>query len=166
MTSTRVALSYLAVAVVVGCSASQGAATDTSGQSPTAKTSDTTKPVSFESYESATFEMVDCLRAKGFELNFLELDPQLRLYDYEVPLAAVDDGSFDSCYVKHLEDIDRAWQRHQSELDGAIDPNLVPVNNCLRSLGVIAEDEEPSGAELVELLEREGINPSNCEPSG
>jgi len=70
--------------------------------------------VTFESYETAVIAMADCIRENGFELNYLDLDPASRLYDYEVPLAAADNGVYDKCYSDYLEPTDMAWQRHQA----------------------------------------------------
>lgn len=91
----------------------------------------------------------------------LTLDSATQLYQWEIPGAAVDDGSEDGCYLRELEALDIAWQGNP-ERPGNFDVQVIGwYRDCLRQIGVEMPEGKPA-AEYLEAMNANGLDPKAC----
>lgn len=119
--------------------------------------------ITFSEYEHEVFRFVDCIDSAEYEVVGLELRDVAQVYQYQVPAAAVDDGTFDACYEPHLATVDELWQtRFSPGVDVAPAQQLVDLRVCLAEIGYSAPEELDDIGEILDAASADGFDVFGC----
>jgi hypothetical protein len=121
----------------------------------------------FAEYDAAVVRFVDCLGRAGFEVGGLRLMEDSQLYDYRIPVAAVDAGADAGCYAQELHAIDLSWQESPARPRGANElRGMAPLlARCMALNGIeydLAVTEWSDPGPLEEVLAAHGITLDEC----
>lgn len=119
--------------------------------------------VTFEQYQTSFLGFQDCMEREGSPLVRVDLVSETKLFTYEVPQVAVENGTEEECYPEFGR-FDSAWQLSDERPRPAYE-NMTGVEimlECLADAGVEGEYGSLSGQDLIELLENRGLSVNDC----
>jgi hypothetical protein len=144
----------LLAASMAGCSIGQDAPIDTSSISIPAGLPDSQRvliedgSLTFEEYERAVFNLVDCVSAEGIEV----LEPELEddnFYSYTVAQTDRSDAVVGACTTEHFSYIQRVWAEVNRQDPADEQREIEQVASCLRDLGFEVESTQDAVAQAA-----------------